>query len=94
MDVRSLLPNERLESRGRHTVVTDLGADGTRHIKFWVDSGFESFSDEHDPQQMLEADTPMFGEQPSPPEESHQYRSSQAGQIPVFGGLRQHVPGT
>ena len=89
---------------------TNLGADGNRYVKFWVDSSAESLHEEHDLQQMFEgqsttdpvdrrhtspvAETPVFGDQPPPPEESYQYRPSQAGQIPVFGGLRQHVPGT
>ena len=90
-------------------MVTDLGADGNRYIKFWIDSLPESHREEPDLQQMSEGqsitdpsyhrsaspltDTPACGDHSTPPEESYQPRPSRAGQIPAFGGLRQHVPG-
>ena len=89
--------------------MTDLGPDGSRYVKFWVGSVPESHHEETDTQQMFDGqsitdptyhrraspvtDALVFGNHPPPPEESYQTRSSRVGQIPAFGGLRQHVPG-
>ena len=37
MEVRSLLPTERMEEVDSRSAVTDVGIGGERHVKFWVD---------------------------------------------------------
>ena len=54
VEVRSLLPNERLEERDGYTVVTDISPDGVRYVKFWADAAPDSHHEEADAQQMFE----------------------------------------
>ena len=83
--MRSLLPNEQLEERDGYTIATDIGPDGARYVKFWVDAAPDSHHEEADFLQMFEgqnitdlmysrrappaAEMPMFGDQCPSPEE-------------------------
>ena len=46
VDVRSLLPSERLEEMEVRWAVTDVDSSGNRRVKFWVDEASSSPTDE------------------------------------------------
>ena len=48
MEVRTLLPTERVEEVGSGSVVADAGIDGERYVKFWIDEAPDSRPEDPD----------------------------------------------
>ena len=97
MEVRALLPTERIDEVDGRSEVTDVGMDGERYVTSWIDEVPDSPPEDPDVQQMFAeqditapahhtsatqvATTPMFGERSTQPADVYQQQPRLDGAI-------------